>query len=81
MEEKKEKNIEELFSEAKVYVDTRIEYARLVLIKRSAKVFADLITNAIVGVCFVLAFILGTVTLALFLSTLFAHLPRPPVVF
>lgn len=72
MEEKKEKNIEELFSEAKTYVDTRIEYARLVLIKRSAKVFADLITNAIVGVCFVLAFILGTVTLALFLSTLFA---------
>lgn len=72
MEEKKEKNIEDLFSEAKKYVDTRLEYARLVLIKRSAKVFADLVTNAIVGICFVLAFILGTITLALFLSTVFA---------
>ncbi len=60
MEEKKEKNIEEIFSEAKLYVDTRLEYARLVLIKRSSKVFADLVTNAIVAVCFVLAFILGT---------------------
>jgi hypothetical protein len=72
MEEKKEKNIEELFSEAKTYVDTRLEYARLILIKRSSKVFADLVTTAIVAICFVLAFILGTVTLALFLSTLFA---------
>lgn len=72
MEEKREKNIEDIFSEAKTYLDTRIEYTRLVFIKRASKVFADLITNAIVAVCFTLAFILGTITLALFLSTVFS---------
>lgn len=72
MEEKREKSFEDIFSEAKTYLDTRIEYTRLGLIKRASKVFADLITNAIVAVCFTLAFILGTVTLALFLSTVFS---------
>lgn len=71
MEEKREKGFEDIFSDAKTYLDTRIEYARLGFIKRASKVFADLITNAIVAVCFTLAFILGTVTLALFLSTVF----------
>lgn len=72
MEEKREKNIKDIFSEAKAYLDTRIEYTRLVFIKRASKVFADLITTAIVAVCFTLAFILGTITLALFLSTVFS---------
>ena len=72
MEEKREKNIEDIFSEAKTYLDTRIEYTRLVFIKRASKVFADLITNAIVAIFFALAFILGTITLALFLSTVFS---------
>lgn len=71
MEEKKEKNFDELITEAKVYLDTRIDYTRLVFIKRGSKIFADLVTNAIVAICFTLAFILGTITLALFLSDLF----------
>lgn len=71
MEEKKEKNFEELFSEAKTYLDARVEYTRLAVVKKASKIFADIITNAIVAVCFVLAFILGTITLALFLSTVF----------
>jgi len=71
MEEKKEKGFEDILSEAKVYLDTRVEYTRLFLVKRASKMFADLLTTAIVAICFILAFILGTVTLALFLSDIF----------
>ena len=71
MEEKKEKDFQDILSEAKVYLDTRVEYTRLILIKRGSKLFADLITTAIVAICFTLAFIFGSVTLALFLSDIF----------
>lgn len=71
MEEKKEKSLEELFLQAKSYLETRVEYTRLFLIKRGAKLAADMVTTAIVAVCFTLAFILGSITLALFLSTIF----------
>jgi hypothetical protein len=71
MEEKKEKSLEDLFAQGRTYLDTRVEYTRLFLIKRGSKLFADVVTTSIVAVCFMLAFILGSVTLALFLSTLF----------
>ena len=71
MEEKKEKSLEDLFAQGRAYLDTRVEYTRLFLIKRGSKLFADVVTTSIVAVCFMLAFILGSVTLALFLSTLF----------
>lgn len=70
-EKKKEKSLEDLFSQARTYLDTRVEYTRLFLIKRGSKLIADMVTTAIVAVCFTLAFILGSITLALFLSTLF----------
>ncbi|MDO7742155.1 MAG: phage holin family protein [Pedobacter sp.] len=69
MEEKKEKNFEEIISEAKTYLDTRVEYTRLFFIKRASKLFADIVTSAVVVVCFVLAFLLGTITLALYLAS------------
>jgi len=72
MEDKKEKGFDDLLAEAKTYLDTRVEYTRLYLVKRASKLFADLITTAIVAICFTLAFILGTVTLALYLSAVFA---------
>jgi hypothetical protein len=68
MQENKEKGIEDLYDDAKKYIDTRIEYTRLYLVEKFAKIFADIVTNAIVVVCFILAFLFGTVTLALFLS-------------
>ncbi|MCX2478444.1 phage holin family protein [Pedobacter sp. MC2016-15] len=71
MEEKKEKDFQDILAEAKTYLETRVEYTRLLLVKRGSKLIADLITTAIVAICFTLAFILGSVTLALFLSTLF----------
>lgn len=69
MNENKEKDLESLFSDAKEYVDLRVEYIRLSVIEKASKLFADLITNAVVLVCFVLAFLFGTFTLALFLSS------------
>ncbi|MCY1524635.1 hypothetical protein D9M68_595780 [compost metagenome] len=69
MNENKEKDLESLFSDAKEYVDMRVEYIRLSVIEKASKLFADLITNVVVLVCFVLAFLFGTFTLALFLSS------------
>jgi hypothetical protein len=68
MEENKEKNLEDIFSDAKDYIDTRVEYIRLSAVEKGAKIFADLITNAAVIISFVLAFLFASFTLALFLS-------------
>lgn len=68
MQENKEKNIEDLYDDAKSYLDTRVEYTRLYLVEKVSKIFADLVTNAAVAICFILAFLFGTFTLALFLS-------------
>jgi hypothetical protein len=71
MEENKEKTIEELVSDAKSYVDTRLDYLHLKTVEKGSKLFADVITNTVVIVCFLLAFLLGTITLALYLSDVF----------
>ncbi|MES2455064.1 MAG: phage holin family protein [Bacteroidota bacterium] len=71
MEDKdKEKSIEDLYEDAKGYLDTRVEYTRLYLVEKVSKIFADLVTNATVIICFILAFLFGTFTLALYLSEL-----------
>lgn len=71
MEDKKEKNIEDLVSDAKIYLDKRLEYLHLKSVEKGAKLFSDLITNTLVLVCFIIAFLFGTVTLALYLSDVF----------
>ncbi|MGF1923563.1 MAG: phage holin family protein [Bacteroidia bacterium] len=76
MEERKEKNIEEIFSDAKEYVDIRVEHIRLSAVEKGAKIFADLITNGAVIFCFTLAFLFGTFTLALFLSDVLGSYTR-----
>lgn len=68
MEDNKEKKIEDLIADAKSYVDTRLEFLHLKSVEKGAKLFSDLITNTLVIVCFLLAFLMGTVTLALYLS-------------
>ena len=68
MQENKEKSIEDLYDDAKSYLDTKVEYTRLYLVEKVSKIFADVVTNALVIICFVLAFLFGTFTLALFLS-------------
>lgn len=76
MEEQKEKDIETIFLDAKAYIDTRIEYTRLSAVEKGAKIFADLITNGTVIICFMLAFLFGTFTLALFLSDVLGSFTR-----
>ena len=76
MQEKKEKGLEDLYEDAKVYIDTRVEYTRLYLVEKISKVFADVVTNATVILCFILAFLFGTVTLAIFLSDVLGSYTR-----
>jgi hypothetical protein len=68
MEENKEKSLEDILSDAQVYIDTRVEHTKLSILEKASKMIADLITNAAVIVCFVLAFLFASITLALYLS-------------
>jgi len=68
MHENKDKGIEDLVNDAQGYLETRVEYTRLYLVEKASKIFADLVTSTAVIVCFILAFLFGSVTLALFLS-------------
>ncbi|WP_276091296.1 phage holin family protein [Pedobacter sp. JY14-1] len=72
----KEKSIEDLYHDVQAYLDTRIAHTRLYLLEKTSKIFADLVTNATVVVCFVLAFLFGTVTLAFFLSDILGSFTR-----
>lgn len=68
MQENNDKSIEDLVDDAKGFLEARVEYTRLYLVEKVSKIFADLVTNTVVIVCFILAFLFGSVTLALFLS-------------
>jgi hypothetical protein len=68
MEEKKEIELEDIFSDAKEYIDVRVEHAKLSIVEKGSKIFADLITNVAVFICFKLAFLFASFTLALYLS-------------
>ncbi|TCD29546.1 phage holin family protein [Pedobacter psychrodurus] len=70
MQENKDKSIEDLVDDAKGFLEARVEYTRLYLVEKVSKVFADLVTSTAVIVCFILAFLFGSVTLALYLSDL-----------
>ncbi|MBE9600609.1 phage holin family protein [Pedobacter sp. MC2016-24] len=76
MEDNKEKDLKDLFDDAKSYLDTRVEYTRLYLVEQVSKIFADIVTNAAVIICFILAFLFGTFTLALFLSDVLGSYAR-----
>jgi hypothetical protein len=76
MQENKEKNIEDILSDVKDYVETRVEYLRLYMVEKMSKTFAVMLTGATVIICFVLAFLFGSVTLALFLSDVLGTFTR-----
>lgn len=62
MEQTKEKELEDLYNGVKEYVELRIQHTKLSYVEKGAKLFADLITNTTVIICFVLAFLFGSVT-------------------
>ncbi|MFC1224449.1 Putative Holin-X, holin superfamily III [Pedobacter suwonensis] len=70
MQENKDKSIEDLIDDAKGFLDARVEYTRLYIVEKASKIFADLVTSTTVIVCFILAFLFGSVTLALYVSDL-----------
>ena len=70
MQENKEKTLDELYADAKVYLETRVEYTRFYLLEKTSKLVADIITNTFMIICFILAFLFAIITLALFLSEL-----------
>ncbi|MFF5381798.1 phage holin family protein [Pedobacter suwonensis] len=70
MQENKDKSIEDLVDDAKGFLDARVEYTRLYIVEKASKIFADLVTSTTVIVCFILAFLFGSVTLALYVSDL-----------
>jgi hypothetical protein len=70
MQENKDKSIEDLVDDAKGFLEARVEYTRLYIVEKASKIFADLVTSTAVIVCFILAFLFGSVTLALYLSAL-----------
>lgn len=76
MQENKEKNIEELFSDARSYLDARMEYVRLSMVEKVSRAAANVITGSIVVISFALAFLFGTVTLALFLADVLGSYTR-----
>lgn len=76
MEENKEKDLEEIFSDAREYIDTRIEYTKLSAVEKGSKIFADLITSGAVVVSFILAFLFASFTLALYLSEVLGSYAR-----
>lgn len=68
MQENKDKSVEDLIDDAKGFLEARVEYTRLYIVEKASKIFADLVTSTAVIVCFILAFLFGSVTLALYLS-------------
>ncbi|GAA4204676.1 hypothetical protein GCM10022289_23000 [Pedobacter jeongneungensis] len=70
MQENKDKSIEDLLDDAKGFLEARVEYTRLYIVEKASKIFADLVTSTAVIVCFILAFLFGSVTLALYVSDL-----------
>ncbi|TCC93863.1 phage holin family protein [Pedobacter frigiditerrae] len=76
MEDNKEKDLEDIFLDAKEYIDTRIEYTKLSAVEKGSKIFADLITSGAVVISFVLAFLFASFTLALYLSEVLGSYAR-----
>ncbi len=76
MQENKEKNLEDLLSDAKEYVDDKIAYTQLYLVEKISKTVADAITSLAVIICFLMAFLFASVTLALFLSDVLGSFTR-----
>ena len=70
MLENKEKTLDELLAEGKVYLETRAEYTRFYLLEKVSKIVADIVTNTFMIICFILAFLFAVITLGLFLGEL-----------
>lgn len=67
-QEPKEKELHDLYDDVKQYINLRVEHTKLTYVEKGTKIMADLVTNTTVIVCFVLAFLFGSITLGFYLS-------------
>ncbi|MHA4895862.1 phage holin family protein [Pedobacter sp. PWIIR3] len=70
MQNKSTKTIKEVWEEAKVFLNLKIEYYQLKVIEKGARLIADVITNTTVIFFIIIAFISAAVTLAFYFSAL-----------
>lgn len=71
MQQKSTRTISEIWSDAKLFLELRLEYYKLVALEKTTKVIADVITVTLVLVFALIAFLAGAVTLAFYFSSLF----------
>ncbi|MBY0243857.1 MAG: phage holin family protein [Sphingobacteriaceae bacterium] len=63
-----QKNIESIIADTKVYLDNRLDYIRLVVLEKTAKFFANLVSNTLLLVFFGVFILFGSLTLGFYLS-------------
>lgn len=68
MQQKEDKTLGDLADETREYLDNKLEYLRMIVLERSAKLFADVLTQTAFIISGILAFLFGSVTLGLYLS-------------
>ncbi|MEJ7559592.1 MAG: hypothetical protein WKF66_14885 [Pedobacter sp.] len=71
MQQKSTRTISEIWSEAKVFLELRLEYYKLRAFETVSRLVADVITNTLVMVFMLIAFLVGAITLAFYFSSLF----------
>lgn len=71
MEKNLPKDLTAVWADVQYYFKVRLEMLKMAVIESGAKLTADLITNTIVVITLLLAFLAGSVTLAFYLSALF----------
>ena len=71
MDKKNTQEFASLWSEVRTNLQLRGEYIRVQAVQQVSEIAANIITNTFVIICFILAFLFGSITLGFFLSTLF----------
>jgi hypothetical protein len=71
MQQQSTRTISEIWSEAKLFLELRVEYFKLKALEKIAKLAADVITSTLVIIFMLIAFLAGAITLAFYFSFLF----------
>jgi len=64
------KSLTKVAEQAKQYVNNKIEYAELKALDKGSSIVANMITEVVVVLCSVMAFLFATVTLGFYLSNI-----------
>ncbi|UKT62588.1 phage holin family protein [Pedobacter mucosus] len=70
MDQRNTNDFAALWTEVKTNLELRGEYIKVKAVQQVSEIAADVITNTFVIICFILAFLFGSITLGFFLSDL-----------